>query len=156
MSERGRPSAYTPDIAKRICAELAEGMSLRSICKADDMPSEATVRAWALDDVEGFSAHYTRAREFGYDRLGEELLEIADTPVVGVKTKTNEKGEVETTEGDMIEHRRLRVDTRKWMLAKMLPKKYGDKLELAGGLTMKTVTDLTDGDLAAIAAGSGS
>ena len=61
--------------------------------------------------------------------LAEEMLAIADTPVLGVKIKTNEKGETETVEGDMIEHRRLQVDSRKWMLSKMLPKKYGDKIE---------------------------
>jgi len=151
----GRQSQYTAEVASRICAELAEGKSLRAVCREDGMPSEATVRAWALDDVEGFAAQYTRAREIGYDRLGDELLEIADTPVTGVKTVSKATG-IETTEGDMIEHRRLQVDARKWMLAKMLPKKYGDKLDLNHSGSIKTVTDMTDGDLAAIAAGSGS
>lgn len=124
---------YTQEIADAICARLAEGESLNAICKDDGMPAESTVRAWALDDVQGFGAKYTRARELGYDRLAEELLQIADTPQVGVKTVHKATG-AETTEGDMIEHRRLQVDARKWMLAKMLPKKYGDKVtqELAG------------------------
>jgi len=52
--------------------------------------------------------------------------------MIGMKTKINEKGEAEIVEGDMIEHRRLQVDARKWMLAKMLPKKYGDRTTLAG------------------------
>jgi hypothetical protein len=124
---------YTQEIADAICARLAEGESLNAICKDDGMPAESTVRAWALDDVQGFGAKYTRARELGYDRLAEELLQIADTPQVGVKTVHKATG-AETTEGDMIEHRRLQVDARKWMLAKMLPKKYGDKVtqELTG------------------------
>ena len=123
---------YTQEVADRICAGLAEGKSLRAVCAEPGMPSESTVRAWALDDVEGFAAQYARAREIGYERLADELLEIADTPKPGIKTKTNEKGEVETSEGDMIEHRRLQVDARKWMLAKMLPKKYGDRQVIAG------------------------
>jgi hypothetical protein len=118
---------YTQEIADHICRELAEGKSLRAVCREPGMPSEATVRAWALDDVEGFAAQYTRAREIGYDRLADELLEIADTPKTGVKTTEKATG-TETTHGDMIEHRRLQVDARKWMLAKMLPKKYGDRL----------------------------
>ena len=121
--------AFNQATADLICQRLADGESLRSICRDEGMPSEAAVRAWALDDVQGFSAQYARAREIGYDRLAEEMLAIADTPVLGVKIKTNEKGETETVESDMIEHRRLQVDSRKWMLSKMLPKKYGDKIE---------------------------
>ena len=123
---------YTQEVADRICAGLAEGKSLRAVCEAPGMPAESTVRAWALDDVEGFAAQYARAREIGYERLADELLEIADTPKPGIKTKTDGKGEVETSDGDMIEHRRLQVDARKWMLAKMLPKKYGDRQVIAG------------------------
>jgi hypothetical protein len=120
---------FSREVADAICQRLADGESLNAICKTEGMPAESTVRAWALDDVEGFAANYARARAIGYERLADELLSIADTPVVGVKTKTNDKGETETTEGDMIEHRRLQVDARKWMLAKMLPKKFGDKIE---------------------------
>ena len=122
---RGRPSIYTEALADEICRQLADGVSLNKICKAANMPNETTVRTWALDDVQGFSLKYTRAREIGYDRLAEELLEIADTPKVGTKTITKQTG-VEVTEGDMVEHRRLQVDTRKWMLSKMLPKRFGD------------------------------
>ena len=75
----------------------------------------------------GFSPHYARAREIGYATLFDEMLEIADTPQQGVTTKESDKG-TETRTGDMIEHGRLRVDTRKWMLAKALPKVYGEKL----------------------------
>lgn len=122
---------YTQEVADRICEGLAEGKSLRAVCAEPGMPSESTVRAWALDDVEGFAAQYARAREIGYERLADELLEIADTPQLGVKT-THKASGTETTEGDMIEHRRLQVDARKWMLAKMLPKKYGDRQVIAG------------------------
>jgi len=65
--------------------------------------------------------------------LFDEILEIADTPREGTVVKVTEKG-TETRTGDMIEHRRLQVDARKWMLAKALPKIYGDKIttELSG------------------------
>ena len=146
-----RTSTFTQDIAIRICAELADGKSLRAICRADDMPAEATVRAWALDDVDGFSAHYARARDIGYECLADDILEISDD---GKNDTYKDHEGNDRTDQDVIARSRLRVDSRKWMLAKMLPKRYGDKLELAGGLTVKTVTDMTDGDLAAIAAGS--
>jgi hypothetical protein len=105
---------------------------LRAVCEGDDMPAESTVRAWALDDIQGFAAQYARAREIGIERHAEQILMIADTPLIGEKRKTNDKGEVEITTGDMIEHRRLQVDARKWLLSKMLPKKYGDRTTLAG------------------------
>lgn len=136
---KGRPSSYTAAIALEICSRLAEGESLKSICKDEHMPANATVRSWALDNVEGFSAQYTRARELGYSLLAEEMMAIADTPVIGSKTTSKATG-IETTEGDMIEHRRLQVDTRKWMLSKMLPKVYGDKLSLEAEINVTQLT----------------
>jgi hypothetical protein len=56
--------------------------------------------------------------------------EIADTPQIGIKTVQKPSG-TETTHGDMIEYRRLQVDTRKWLLSKVLPKVYGDRLTAA-------------------------
>lgn len=60
-----RQSTYTQEIADAICAGLADGMSLRKVCEQDGFPSEATVRRWALDNEQGFSAQYTRARAAG-------------------------------------------------------------------------------------------
>lgn len=129
MASRGRPTKYTPEIVERICAGLREGKSLRSICEGDDMPSEAAVRTWAQEDREGFYTHYARAREIGYGRMAEELLEIAD-----------EENKDDT------QRARLRVDTRKWLLAKALPKVYGDRITHAGDsespIETRTVSDL--------------
>lgn len=126
MAARGRPSKFTKQLAARICERLAFGETLIAICRDEDMPSDSTVRMWALEDRGGFSAKYARAREIGYLHMGDELVEIADTTQEGVVVKESEKG-TETRSGDMIEHRKLRVDTRKWMLARALPKIYGDR-----------------------------
>ena len=104
----GRPSIYSEELAARICERLAAGESLRKICADDDMPDRSTVRAWALDNPT-FSAQYARAREIGWTDIAEDLLDIADDKL-----------------GDP-QRDRLRVDTRKWLLSKMLPKVYGDK-----------------------------
>lgn len=128
----GAKSTFTQAKADAICARLADGDSLREACATVGLVAESTVRAWALDDVgPGFAAQYARARGLGYDRLADELLRIADTPVPGVKTTTKPNGDVETIEGDMIEHRKVQIDARKWMLSKMLPKVYGDKVDVA-------------------------
>lgn len=131
----GRPIEYTPQVAANICERLADGESLRSICRDKKMPDRSTIFRWlARQDGEGettfaeFRDQYAYAREAQADAYFEDIVEIADTPQLGVKTKTNEKGETETTEADMIEHRRLRVDARKWVAARLAPKKYGDKV----------------------------
>ena len=128
----GRPSSFTQEIGDRICESLADGISLRKICESESMPNKATVFRWLADErYASFRDQYAQAREIQADSLFDEIVEIADTPMVGRKTKTDAKG-VEVTEGDMIEHRRLQVEARKWVVGKLKPKKYGDKLELSG------------------------
>ncbi|WP_255560457.1 terminase small subunit protein [Pseudochrobactrum sp. Wa41.01b-1] len=109
--KRGRPTEYTESLASYICVELASGRSLRSICSTDDMPAESTVRLWVTDDRNGFSAQYTRARDAQMDAMAEDILSIAD-----------EENEEDT------QRAKLRIDTRKWLMSKMAPKKYGDKV----------------------------
>jgi hypothetical protein len=130
--------AYSQDIADRVCAELAKGRALRAVCRENaEFPSEAAIREWALKDICGFAAQYARARDLGLDAMADELLEISDTPQMGQKVTEKASGE-EVTTGDMIEHRRLRVDTRKWYLSKVAPKKYGDRtaLDVSGTLSI--------------------
>lgn len=128
-----RTSPYTPELDALICERLAAGESLRSISKLAGMVPESTVRSWVVDNKEGFSARYARARGIGLDVLAEELLAIADTPVEGLRSETSDAG-VKLIREDMLGHRRLQIDTRKWFLSKMAPKKYGDRtaMELTG------------------------
>lgn len=115
---RARP-VYTPELAHEICRRLTEGETLKVLCRAKGMPAESTVRLWVLDDVEGFAALYARARLVGYHTMADDLIEIADST---------------GTDPAAVNRDRLRVDTRKWLLSKALPKIYGDKLtaELTG------------------------
>lgn len=131
---------FTQKTADAICALLAEGKSLREVCAQEGMPPESTVRQWVVDDREGFAAQYARARALGLDALADEILAIADTPKLGTKTTSKASG-TETTEGDMIEHRRLQVDARKWYLSKLAPKKYGDKLDVTAKVTTQTLAE---------------
>ncbi|CAN7612317.1 terminase small subunit protein [Neorhizobium sp. LjRoot104] len=131
-------STFTEATGDRICERIAEGESLRTICRDEDMPAMSTVFKW-LASNETFSEQYARARETQADALFDEILDIADTPMIGQKTKADKEGNiVEVTTGDMIEHRRLQVDARKWMAGKLRPKKYGEKpdLNVDGKLTL--------------------
>jgi hypothetical protein len=112
--QRARP-VYTPELAHEICRRLTEGETLRVICQADEMPAASTVRLWVLDNIEGFADQYARARLVGYHSLADELIEIADNPDI---------------EAAAVNRDRLKVDTRKWLLGKALPKLYGDKLAI--------------------------
>jgi hypothetical protein len=137
-----RPSIYNEETALELCERLIEGQSLRSICQDDNMPSIRAVMKWLSDGKHPeFVQQYARAKEAQAETLAEEILTIADTPQIGVTIKTKPDGETETTEGDMIQHRRLQVDARKWLASKMAPKKYGDRLELAGEVGVNSLTD---------------
>lgn len=141
----GRRTKFTRELASEILKRLAEGESLRSVCRDKGMPDESTVRSWAIDDVGGFGTQYARAREIGFDVLAEACLEIADTPVIGVRREETENGVKEVTE-DMLGHRRLQVDTRKWLLSKLAPKKYGEKQQVdhGGNLSIQVVTGVPE------------
>lgn len=125
MAKRGRPTRYTPEVADEILELLAAGKTLTKICQADHLPAESTVRLWAQEDREGFSARYAQARELGYLRMADEVVDISDDS--GLDVDVDDEGRV-IIRGDVVQRARLRVDTRKWLLAKALPKIYGDRV----------------------------
>lgn len=130
---QGRPSEFDPDIASQICDQLAAGPSLLEICKNQSLPAESTVRSWALDNVQGFAAKYTRARELGYLRMADEMLGIADDGLNDWIERRRQDGSVETVpDHEHISRSKLRFDARRWLLSKCLPKIYGDRLEHTG------------------------
>ena len=125
----GRPSTYSPERAARICAEIACGKSVREVCRMPDMPSMDTVFAW-LAKHEDFRAAYSAARGAQADYLAEEMLEIADDARNDWMTRQTENGRTITVvNGEHIQRSRVRIDTRKWLLAKLQPKKYGDLVQ---------------------------
>lgn len=110
----GRPSDYTQDLADRICAELAQGKSLRTVCASDEMPALQTIFNW-FKSKEGFVGQYARAKEEAADAYVEEMQDLADNVQV---------------DKDAINKARLQIDTRKWVSSKLKPKKYGEKLDM--------------------------
>lgn len=128
----GRPpgtDTYTEEMGKRICDRLAQVGSLRRVCREEGMPADNTVRAWVAAHPE-FAEAYARAKEIGIDALVEEGLEIVDTPELGVETTTKADGTQEKKEGDMLGHRKLRAEYRRWLAERMAPKKYGNRMDL--------------------------
>lgn len=125
----GRPSLYNSILANKICAQLALGKSLRTVCKGEDMPDISTIFNWFRVHPD-FLEQYTRAKQESADAMADEILDIADdgsNDFMAV-TKGNVKYNVEDKE--WTNRSRLRVDTRKWLMAKMKPKKYADKIDV--------------------------
>ncbi len=132
MAQRkpGRPTRYTEAIAVKICRRLAEGESLRKICKNTSMPAISTVMGWLFDGKHAeFSEQYAHARDLQADKLFDEALEIADATSDDWITTEDDK---KILDHEHVQRSRLRVDTRKWAAGKLAPKRYGDKLQHTG------------------------
>lgn len=112
-----------------ICSQLAEGKSLRRICRELGKP-ESTVRYWLNKNEEAF-AHSARARELGCDALADECLDIADDPLIPTDVK------------------RVRIDTRIRLIGKW-SQRYSDKLTVKSESTVThryDLDNLSDGEL---------
>jgi len=105
---------YTPELAAEICRRMAEGESLRAICRDPGMPPEATVRTWCRDDRDGFAAQYHQARMMQIDAWVDEIVETACRDDLDPQDK------------------RVRCDAYKWIASKIVPKRFGDRLLVAG------------------------
>lgn len=122
----GRPSKYTEELAAEICTRIMNGESLRTICETEGMPRRETVHRW-LAENETFSLQYARARDTQADTYADDIVAIAD----------------QATDKDSAAAAKVRVDARKWVAAKLKPKRYGDKLDLDqtvdGKITIQTI-----------------
>lgn len=128
-----RPTLYSPVLAVKICERIALGEPLRAICRDDDMPGETTVRRWLSDD-EQFRRQYAHAREEQAEHMAEEIVAIADDSRADTEIRYDAKGnEYEAPNNEWMARSRLRVDTRKWLMSKLAPKKYGEKIDVTTG-----------------------
>lgn len=130
----GRPTKYSKALSERLCAKLAEGQSMRKVCKETKMPAMQTVFRW-LRVYPYFREQYELAKQEAADALTDEMIDIADDGVMtdlvidGVPVLDPDTGEpYKITTSTGVQHARLRVDTRKWIASKLKPKKYGDKV----------------------------
>lgn len=138
----GRPSKYTPALADEICERLSAGEPLAQICRDAHMPSVSTVWAWERAHA-GLSEAIARARLDGYDAIAADALRIANTPVEGIEVEESDTG-TKIKRADMLGHRKLQVETRLKLLAKWDPKRYGDRVALAGDEADPLVIKIVD------------
>ncbi|NNH46226.1 terminase small subunit protein [Rhizobium laguerreae] len=134
----GRPTKYTHTLANIICERIADGESLRSICRDEGMPAKTTVMEWLCDDEKAaFRTKYARAREIQADGFVDEMAEIADDGTNDWMEKKGADGQSIGWQenGEAIRRSQLRIATRQWIAEKLKPKKYGAKVELEHGVT---------------------
>ncbi len=112
----GRPPTYTPEIASEICVRIAEGQSIRTIAASDDMPSIQCIFNW-LNKYPDFVEQYTRARMTRAHARFERVDEVLQDLRAG------------TIDSNMA---RVEIDTIKWQCGKEAPKRYGERIEIAG------------------------
>ncbi len=148
-----RPTDYTKELGNAICDRISLGESVRNIVKSEEMPSSSTIYRWLLDeDKQEFWEQYEKARNIQAELMFEELLEIADDGRNDIYTRENNDGSTyDVTNTDVISRSRLRVDTRKWYLSKVLPKKFGEKMDVTSdGKSIKgntiIIKDFSNGD----------
>jgi hypothetical protein len=110
------------EIAQAVFKGMREGLSALRACQAAGV-SQSTFNGWLDADPE-LVAEYVRAREDLIELIATQTIEIADAPVGSTDSGATDNGAVQK--------QRLQVDTRKWLLSKLAPKKYGDRLAIAG------------------------
>lgn len=110
------------DLAKKVLEGMHGGLSCFKACQAAGVP-HSTFIGWVNVDPE-LADKYTRAREDLIERMAQEVLELSDSDV-GLQPDGKK-------DWAAVQKHKLQVDTRKWLLSKLAPKKFGDKLELTG------------------------
>lgn len=119
---KATPKAEKEKKITEVLAGMRNGLSLRQSSENANVKAQ-TFLSW-VDQDKDLSEQYARARSDMIDKIADDIIKIADEEMI----PTGE-GKVDNA---MVQKQRLRVDTRKWLLSKLAPKKYGDKLELSG------------------------
>lgn len=133
---------YDTDTENEILRRMSSGESLASICQGEAMPSCDTVFYWCHTRPD-FKAKYIAAQEARAEAVFEEILAIADDGQND--TYVDDEGKTRT-DHDVINRSRLRIDARKWVLGRMAPKRFSERVELDhkssdGSMSPKDMTD---------------
>ncbi len=119
----GRPTIYTSDLAAKLCNEIAKGKSLRKVCLAEDMPDITTVFDWLRIHKE-FIQQYARATDERTEAHQELILDLGDEAIALSQELKGPQANA------AVQAVKLKADNLKWVMSKMKPKKYGDKIDM--------------------------
>lgn len=119
--------------------KISEGSSLRNALKSKGMPKRKTFFEWMKDNPEE-SNQYAHACEERQEGIFEDIGNIADDS--SEDERVTEGGNI-VFNGEFAARSKIRIDARKWMLGKMNPKVYGDKLDITSKDEKLQQTDLS-------------
>lgn len=125
----GKENEFVEADFDAIFLRMANGESINKICQEETTMSKATFFR-RIDESKALQDKYARAIEARADHMAEEILQIADETANDKMIDENGK---ERTNHEVVNRSRLRVDTRKWLMSKMVPKKYGDRMAVTDG-----------------------
>ena len=128
---------YTRERADEICERLAKGESLNEICRSAHLPSAPAIRRWVIEDRDGFSARYARARDLQIESWADQLIEIADDGSNDWMERNKPDNPGWQINGEHVQRSKLRSDNRRWLLSKLKPEQYGDKLQTENKTTIE-------------------
>lgn len=141
-----RPSEYTQDIAIAICERIAQGDTLRRVCKDPELPSRATVFRWLILHAD-FEQAYKVALGWRAESRADEIIEIADDSGDDYSIETSEDGPpIVVLNKEAIARSKVRIEARQWLMAKEAPRKYGDKPPGDAPLADQSTSKSTPGD----------
>jgi hypothetical protein len=131
-----RPTKFSEELFENICNQIStNSIGLHKICKEVGI-SAVTFFEWIKEDAE-LSNRYARAREAQAELLADQIIQLADDK--SGDTQAGEFGEVGNAAA--IQRSRLQVEARKWIAAKLKPKKYGDKVEVDQTINVNKLPD---------------
>lgn len=129
----GRPTLYTDELAERICSDLRSGKTLLEVSESEDMPELATIYVWinqeeAPPETSKFPELYARARRVWIDREADNILQIADDARNDWMDRQIGEDTIRVVDHEHVQRSKLRIDARKWLLSKLRPDQFGDRL----------------------------
>ena len=143
----GRPSKYCPEMVELICERVAtHDCGLRTLTDMyDDIPDKVTINIWRRKYPE-FRSRYAQAKCEQLEFLTEDILEIADDSSNDwMEYYDKENGcSAWKLNGDHVQRTKIRIDTRKWLAAKLAPKIYGDLRNQEQSNPQDTVNKIRD------------
>lgn len=125
----GRPKKWNLNIETELLSQLAEGVSMVQACKPDHMPCKSLVFQW-MRDIPGFMDRYKQAKAECADFFAEQIIEIADDGTNDYMSSMDDGGGTAFKfNGEHVQRSRLRCDSRKWIAARLMPDRYGDRVK---------------------------
>lgn len=124
-------STYTKELGEHICNGILQGRTLKSITGDSNMPRLNTIMTW-LHQFEEFNTMYYKARQLQMELIIDGILEISDDASNDYTHYVDEKtGEVtHIFNHEHVARSRLKIDTRKFLAAKLAPRIYGERVTI--------------------------